>query len=100
VLAKDNGQPRTVDAGADRGENHKDRGKPMNPIAEPNFETAAQWWPEMPNKWAPIGWKDHLLRFNVLWSGAILAKPNLNRRTSQYEGQGAQFTFVPTMKPA
>ena len=67
----------------------------MNPSAEPTFETATQWWPEMPNKWAPVGWKDHLVRFNVLWSGAILAKPNLNRRTSQYEGLGAQFTIVP-----
>ena len=72
----------------------------MNPNVEPTFETASQWWPEMPNKWAPIGWKDHLLRFSVLWSGTILAKPNLNRRTTQYEGQAAQFTFVPSMKPA
>lgn len=71
----------------------------MKPGVEPTFDGASQWWPEMPNKWAPVGWKNHLLRFNVLWSGAILAKPNLNRRTSQYDGQGAQFTFAPAMKP-
>ena len=40
---------------------------------EPDFQTACGWWPEIPNKWTPIGWRDHMLRFNVLWNGSVLA---------------------------
>lgn len=28
-----------------------------------------------------MGWKNRLFRFNVLWNGCTIAKPNLNRRT-------------------
>lgn len=69
---------------------------------EPDFKTACEWWPDLTNVWTPIGWKDHLFRFNVFWSGMILAQPDLNRRTwdnadgaPHYSGQGMQLTFIP-----
>jgi hypothetical protein len=69
---------------------------------EPDFETARSWWPDLPNIWTPVGWKDHLFRFNVFWSGLILAQPDLNRRTQEYAGEGAQVTIYPAwrLKPS
>ena len=29
--------------------------------AEPTYKTAAGWWKELPMKWTPVGWKNHLL---------------------------------------
>ena len=57
--------------------------------AEPNVEIASAWWPEMENTWVPIGWKDHPLRFNVLYNGTVIAQP------VRYpaRGQGVQLTF-------
>ncbi|MBI3910593.1 MAG: hypothetical protein HY320_06635 [Armatimonadetes bacterium] len=68
----------------------------MTRHAEPSFETACQWWTDLSDIWTPVGWKDHLFQFNVLFNGTILAQPNLNRRTQQWRRQGAQFTFVPS----
>ncbi|MBN1394191.1 MAG: hypothetical protein JW959_04140, partial [Pirellulales bacterium] len=45
---------------------------------EPNYHTAAGWWKELPKKWTPVGWKNHLFRYNVLFNGAIVAKPCLS----------------------
>src|SRR5262245_34770002 len=59
---------------------------------EPNIEIASRWWPEMENVWTPIGWKDHPLRFNVLYNGTLIAEPV--RRPSL--GQGVQLTFIPS----
>lgn len=56
--------------------------------AEPDYRAAVQWWNELPKKWTPLGWKNHLFRYNVLFNGAIVADPNLNRRTTSYSGQG------------
>jgi acetyl esterase/lipase len=39
-------------------------------------------------KWTPIGWRNHLFRYNVLFNGAVVAEPRLNRRTSKWAGQG------------
>lgn len=64
---------------------------------EPTFESASHAWTDLPNIWTPIGWKDHLFRFNILWNGAIYAQPSLNRRTEQWRGQGVNLTFVPSM---
>ena len=48
---------------------------------EPNFELASQWWPELPNKWTAVGWRDHLYRFNVLYNGTLMNFPvRQNRR--------------------
>jgi len=64
--------------------------------AEPDVNTAMQWWTEMPDKVTAIGWKDHLCRFLVLFNGAIYAKPYTNSRTSQYDGLGVQLGFLPS----
>ena len=61
---------------------------------EPNMETALKWWNELPNKWTPVGWKDHMFRFNVLFNGTIIAQPDLNRQTVEWAGQGVQLAFV------
>lgn len=60
--------------------------------AEPDFRAASGWWADLWNIWTPIGWRDHLHRFNVLWDGSILAKPDLNRRS---KGLGLQLALTP-----
>jgi hypothetical protein len=72
--------------------------KPEN-LPEPNYETACGWWADLPEIWTPVGWKDHLFRFNVLWNGTILAQPDLNRRTEAWKGQGVQLAFAPLARP-
>src|ERR1051325_10376000 len=66
---------------------------------EPNLEAAFQWWSDLTNIWTPIGWKDHLMRFNVFWDGMILAEPHLNQRSEKWKGLGAQVSFIPNYKP-
>ena len=61
-------------------------------VQEPNFELASEWWADLWNIWTPVGWKDHLHRFNVLWNGTVLARPNMNRRSG---GQGLQLSLTP-----
>jgi hypothetical protein len=65
---------------------------PLRPACEPNFRIASEWWADLWNIWTPIGWKDHLHRFNVLWNGTVLAKPDMNRRSG---GQGLQLSLTP-----
>src|SRR5512138_1982448 len=60
--------------------------------AEPNLELASQWWPELPNKWTTVGWRDHLYRFNVLFNGSLMNFPARQNRAGSNE-PGAQFTF-------
>ena len=55
---------------------------------EPDYRTATQWWSELRKKWTPLGWKNHLFRYNVLFNGAVVAEPNMNRRTARWAGQG------------
>jgi len=62
------------------------------PAPEPNFQIASTWWADLWAFWTPVGWKDHLHRFNVLWDGTILAKPDMNRRSG---GQGLQLSLTP-----
>ena len=63
---------------------------------EPNMETAFTWWSELPDIWTPVGWKDHLFRFNVEFNGAIVALPDLNSRTRDWKDQGVQLGIYPT----
>ncbi len=65
-------------------------------IREPNFETACSWWTDIPNQWTPIGWKNHLFRYSILWNGSVLAQPDRNRRTERYAGMGLQVAFLPS----
>lgn len=67
-----------------------------DPNSEPSIQTACQWWRDLHDVWTPIGWKNHMFRFNVLWNGTIYARPDLNRRTEKWKGQGAQIAFAPT----
>ncbi|MDD5676549.1 MAG: hypothetical protein PHW60_00980 [Kiritimatiellae bacterium] len=62
---------------------------------EPDFKTACGWWSDLPNIWTPVGWKDHLFHFNVFWNGMIMAEPNLNRRSENWKGKGAQVSILP-----
>jgi len=62
---------------------------------ETNFQKACEWWQDLPNIWTPIGWRDHMFKFNVLYNGTILAQPHLNRRTEKYDGLGVQLGFAP-----
>ena len=53
---------------------------------------ASGWWPEIENVWTPIGWKDHPLRFNVLYNGILIGEP-IRQPTW---GPGVQLTFIPS----
>jgi hypothetical protein len=55
---------------------------------EPTYRIACQWWTELPKKWTPVGWRNHLFRYNVLFNGAVVAEPQMNRRTAKWAGQG------------
>jgi hypothetical protein len=66
---------------------------------EPNVETALKWWTPQRDVWTPIGWKDHLFRFTVLYNGSILCapaglmdKPHIKK----YVGKGFQLNFNPS----
>ncbi len=65
---------------------------------EPDMQTALGWWSELPAKWTPVGWKDHLFRFNVLYNGMISAIPDLNPRTTRWAGEGLQLGVWPAEK--
>ena len=66
--------------------------------SEPDYQLACTWWSDLPDIWTPIGWKDHLFRFSILWNGTIMAWPDLNRRTEAWKGQGVQIACIPTLK--
>ena len=44
---------------------------------EPTYAQAQTWWEPMQNVWTPVGWKDHMFRFNVLYNGSVLASPHV-----------------------
>ena len=67
---------------------------------EPTFAEAKSWWEPMENVWTPVGWKDHLFRFNVLYNGSVLASPHVlwtwsKPSTQKYIGRGV--LLVPTL---
>jgi len=66
--------------------------------AEPNAELAGCWWQTQRNVWTPVGWKDHLFRFNVLYNGTVIAQPHPAGReiTAKWAGQGVQLTIFPS----
>lgn len=71
----------------------------MGQYFEPDIKTAFSWLSELPAKWTPVGWKDHLFRFNILYNGMISAVPDLNPRTKRWEGQGLQLGVYPCERP-
>lgn len=42
---------------------------------EPNMESALTWWQPQRGVWTPMGWPDHLFRFNIVYNGTILCPP-------------------------
>jgi hypothetical protein len=69
-------------------------------VAEPALNDALQWWPQLTNAWTPVGWKNHLFRFNVLYTGVILAEPHpkspfAKKHTQRWDGLGVQLTILP-----
>ena len=67
-------------------------------LPEPNVEIATQWWPELTNVYTPIGWKNHLFRFNVLFDGTLLAWPDppggINE-LARWKDMGVQLLMTP-----
>ncbi|TDD63401.1 hypothetical protein E1263_00150 [Kribbella antibiotica] len=52
---------------------------------EPDIELAKLWWPNPRNVWTPIGWKDHLFRFNVTYNGSVIGAPSpLARKIKEF----------------
>ncbi|MBN1346759.1 MAG: hypothetical protein JXQ73_28975 [Phycisphaerae bacterium] len=63
---------------------------------EPTAEIACGWWRDLHDYWTPIGWKDHPLRFNVLFNGTIIADTDPWGRLPMFKGLGVQLTVVPS----
>ncbi|MCP2257830.1 hypothetical protein LX15_001516 [Streptoalloteichus tenebrarius] len=66
---------------------------------EPNAALALLWWGEQRQVWTPIGWKDHLFRFNVLYDGTVLCEPGpawaAKPNVEPYRDRNFQLGFVP-----
>ena len=64
-------------------------------ISEPDAVTSSYWWPQQQNVWTPIGWKNHLFRFNVLYNGTIISQPDPvgRKATSSWSEQDLMLTF-------
>ncbi len=70
------------------------------PVVEPNVEVAKIWWTEMPNKWTVVGWKDHILRFNVVHNGAIITMAGwMDRMRKPWPDPNCVFYFRPAVRP-
>lgn len=56
-------------------------------------------WPPQRQVWTPIGWKDHLFRFNVFYNGLIACEPGAvvagKDNVRPYTGLGTQLEFMP-----
>jgi len=66
---------------------------------EPTAELAKTWWPPQKNVWTPIGWKDHLFRFNIVYNGTIVADPHpwrAKKHSAKWKDQGVQLTITPS----
>ncbi|MEN8227701.1 MAG: twin-arginine translocation signal domain-containing protein [Bacteroidota bacterium] len=63
---------------------------------EPTLAEAVNYWQDMDGTYTSLGWPDNMMAVSLLWNGGIVAKPDLNRRTTQYKDQGAFFRFIPT----
>jgi hypothetical protein len=66
---------------------------------EPNVETALRWWTPQQNVWTPIGWKDHLHRFQVVYNGHLLVTPAgklLKPHTKKYVDRQFQLNAYPS----
>src|SRR5687767_12536194 len=69
--------------------------------AEPNVETASEWWSDLTNVVTPVAWRDHPHRFTAIFDGTILALPQphklLRHRWEENAPlEGVQLTFRPS----
>lgn len=76
------------------------RGQPHAPVpAEPDYATASGWWPRLTNVFTPVGWRDHLFRFNVFYNGTIMADPapaEASPALARWRGLGVQLGVLPS----
>ncbi len=66
---------------------------------EPHARLAETWWPPLRNVWTPVGWKDHLFRFAVLYNGTVFAQPHVLPETyysAKWADQNLQLSFYPS----
>jgi hypothetical protein len=66
---------------------------------EPDVQSALQWWTPQQNVWTPIGWPDHLHRFQVVYNGHLLVTPAgklLKPHTKPYVGRDFQVNAYPS----
>src|SRR5688500_16444729 len=66
---------------------------------EPDVKSALQWWTPQQNVWTPIGWKEHLHRFQVVYNGHLLVTPAgklLKPHTKKYVGRDFQVNAYPS----
>lgn len=66
----------------------------MGKKSEPDITAALKCWDELSNKWTPIGWKEHIFRFDVLFNGTIHGQPWIKRRGQRWQGLGIQLSFA------
>lgn len=67
--------------------------------AEPCAETARQWWPPLTNAYTPVGWKNHVFRFNVFYNGMVLGDPRPEHAVpalDRWNGLGVQLGIMPS----
>jgi hypothetical protein len=74
-------------------------GTPEKCATEPDVKTAMSWWQPPQNVWTPIGWKDHLFRFQVVYNGHLLCTPagRIDKpHIQKYKGRDFQFNAYPS----
>ncbi len=64
-------------------------------LGEPTMETACSWYPQMPNQYLPVAWKDSLFEFLLLWNGdiSIPTKMPLKHDVESFHPFDAQLEF-------
>ena len=69
--------------------------------AEPDSRSAALWWPAQRNVWTPLGWRDHMFRFNLVYNGTLVADPvPVNRElTRRWPDRAASSRFSRLLTP-
>lgn len=68
---------------------------------EPNVKIANRWWPPLENVYTPIGWKNHLFRFNVFYNGVVMARtqPEVDvKALDPWRDLGVQISIMPSEK--
>ncbi|WP_419993490.1 hypothetical protein [Streptomyces boninensis] len=77
---------------------------PAPPPREPDIELARLWWPQPRGVWTPVGWRDHIHKFSVLYTGSLFCEPGValngpRESVKPYLGQGFQLTTRPWPEP-